>query len=58
MYVIRPRMASFTVTEDAKLEGDEVVQKPVCMQATHRRDIIGAITIVVLHFQKIAEVSN
>jgi hypothetical protein len=52
-------MASFTVTEDAKLEADEVVQKPVCMQATHRRDIIGAITIVVLlHFQKIAEVSN
>jgi hypothetical protein len=50
-------MTSFTVTEDAKL-GDEVVQKPVCKQATHRRDIIGATTIVVLHFQKIAEVSN
>lgn len=37
MYVIMPRMASFTVTEDAKLEGDEVVQKPVCMQATQKR---------------------
>jgi hypothetical protein len=57
MYVIRPRLTSFTVTEDAKL-GYEVVQKPVCKQATHRRDIIGATTIVVLHFQKIAEVSN